>query len=76
MAAETPNKKRISFTKYAQAATLEEIAHLETMMKASPQNRELLDWLAFAYYSHEVLDKASDYYGRLVVMCPENAGYH
>jgi len=69
-------KKHISFTKYAKTATLEEIKRLEKLLVDSPQNRELLDWLAFAYYSHSVLDKAIEYYRRLVEMCPDNAGYH
>lgn len=70
------SKKRLAFTKYAQTASLDEIERLEALLEAAPENREILDWLAFAYYSHQMLDKAIHTYRRLIQMVPDNAGYH
>lgn len=76
MTSSPPTKKRLSFTKYAQTASLDEIERLEALLEDAPENRELLDWLAFAYYSHQMLEKAIETYRRLVEGWPENAGYH
>lgn len=48
------------------------IAEVENMLEKDPENLELLDWLAFMYYSNNKLENALDAYQRALNLDPEN----
>lgn len=50
----------------------EGIAEVETMLEKDPSNLELLDWLAFMYYSNNMLEKALVSYEKALSMDPDN----
>lgn len=65
-----------TFTQYKQQVSQEELDLLQEKMKADPGNLDLLDWAAFAFYSHGHVDTAIDLYSKLLDAYPDNASYH
>lgn len=49
---------------------LDQVAEVRRMLEADPQNPELMDWLAFVYYSNQMWDQAVQLYEKLIT-----AGY-
>jgi len=62
-------------TKYT-AGTGEGIAEVEKLLISDPNNVDLLDWLAFMYYSNNEIDKAVDTYKRALAIKPTNENQH
>ncbi|MBI4869171.1 MAG: tetratricopeptide repeat protein [Candidatus Wallbacteria bacterium] len=59
-----------------QAGTGEGIPELEEQLKQDPENPDLLDWLAFMYYSNGKLDQAVDTYQRAIALNYDNEHQH
>lgn len=51
-------------------------AEMEKMLAKDPNNLQLLDWLAFMYYSNNETEKAIDTYSRIIKLDPSNPGQH
>ena len=49
---------------------------MERMLEQDPDNLQLLDWLAFMYYSNDEVDKAIASYQRIIRLEPGNASQH
>ena len=62
-------------TKYT-AGTGEGIAEVEKLLVSDPNNVDLLDWLAFMYYSNNDIDKAIGTYKRALSIKPSNENQH
>lgn len=62
-------------TKYTQG-TGEGINEVEKLLEGDPNNVDLLDWLAFMYYSNNNIDKAVDIYKRALAIKPDNENQH
>ncbi|MBF0543640.1 MAG: tetratricopeptide repeat protein [Candidatus Riflebacteria bacterium] len=62
-------------TKYT-AGTGEGINEVEKLLASDPNNVDLLDWLAFMYYSNNETDKAIDTYKRALAIKPNNENQH
>ena len=62
-------------TKYT-AGTGEGINEVEKLLEGDPNNVDLLDWLAFMYYSNNNIDKAIDTYKRALAIKPDNENQH
>jgi len=62
-------------TKYT-AGTGEGIAEVEKLLVSDPNNVDLLDWLAFMYYSNNETDKAIETYKRALTIKPNNENQH
>lgn len=62
-------------TKYT-AGTGEGISEVEKLLVSDPNNVDLLDWLAFMYYSNNEIDKAIDTYKRALAIKPNNENQH
>lgn len=62
-------------TKYT-AGTGEGIAEVEKLLVSDPNNVDLLDWLAFMYYSNNDTDKAIATYKRALGIKPDNENQH
>lgn len=62
-------------TKYT-AGTGEGIAEVEKLLVSDPNNVDLLDWLAFMYYSNNEIDKAIETYKRALAIKPNNENQH
>ncbi len=62
-------------TKYT-AGTGEGIAEVEKLLVSDPNNVDLLDWLAFMYYSNNETDKAIETYKRALAIKPNNENQH
>lgn len=45
---------------------LDQVAEVRKMLEADPDNPELLDWLAFVYYSNGMWDAAVSIYEKLI----------
>ncbi len=71
-------RRRMSttFTRYKHKISTDELSLLARKLEENPENFDLMDWAAFAYYSHGDMEKAISYYERLVRRFPENASYH
>lgn len=69
-------KIRTTFTQYRQQVTASELDLLQKKLEQDPENYDLLDWAAFAFYSHDQVDAAAGMYRRLLTRFPENASYH
>jgi tetratricopeptide (TPR) repeat protein len=65
-----------TFTRYKHKISSEELQLLADKLVQNPENYDLMDWAAFAYYSHGDLDRAIEYYRKLVQWDPANASYH
>ena len=52
------------------------VEEMERMLEKDPQNLQLLDWLAFMYYSNNETEKAIQTYGRIIDLDSSNAGQH
>lgn len=74
--AEKSRKISTTFTRYKHKISTEELKLLASKLEEHPENLDLMDWAAFAFYSHGDLERAIGYYERLVVAKPENASYH
>jgi tetratricopeptide (TPR) repeat protein len=61
-------------TQYSSAPL--DIEELLRMAEANPDNVNILDCLAFKFYTTEQLDKALELYGRIVKLQPENDSAH
>lgn len=59
-----------------QEGTGEGIEEIEERLKEDPNNEDLLDWLAFMYYSNNNLEKAIDTYERAINLNYENEHQH
>jgi tetratricopeptide (TPR) repeat protein len=59
-----------------QEGTGEGISEIENKLKDDPNNPDLLDWLAFMYYSNNQLDKAVEIYQRALNLNYENEHQH
>jgi len=59
-----------------QEGTGEGISEIENKLKDDPNNPDLLDWLAFMYYSNNELDKAVEIYQRALNLNYENEHQH
>ena len=59
-----------------QEGTGEGISEIENKLKDDPNNPDLLDWLAFMYYSNNQLDKAIEIYQRALNLNYENEHQH
>ena len=62
-------------TKYT-AGTGEGIQEVEKLLVSDPNNVDLLDWLAFMYYSNNEIDKAIETYKRALSIKPNNENQH
>lgn len=62
-------------TKYT-SGTGEGIAEVEKLLVSDPNNVDLLDWLAFMYYSNNETDKAIETYKRALSIKPTNENQH
>ncbi len=62
-------------TRYT-AGTGEGISEVEKLLVSDPNNVDLLDWLAFMYYSNNEIDKAIDTYKRALAIKPNNENQH
>lgn len=62
-------------TKYT-AGTGEGINEVEKLLEGDPNNVDLLDWLAFMYYSNNNIDKAIETYKRALAIKPDNENQH
>jgi len=62
-------------TKYT-AGTGEDINEVEKLLEGDPNNVDLLDWLAFMYYSNNNIDKAIETYKRALAIKPDNENQH
>ncbi len=62
-------------TKYT-AGTGEGIAEVEKLLVSDPNNVDLLDWLAFMYYSNNEIEKAINTYKRALAIKPNNENQH
>ena len=62
-------------TKYT-AGTGEGINEVEKLLASDPNNVDLLDWLAFMYYSNNDTDKAIETYKRALAIKPSNENQH
>lgn len=63
-------------TGYARTIDLGELERIEQKLAADPGNLELMDWIAFMFYSNGVREKALHYYTRLAAARPGNPSYH
>jgi len=45
---------------------LDQVAEVRRMLEADPNNPELMDWLAFVYYSNKMWDAAIQLYEKLL----------
>jgi tetratricopeptide (TPR) repeat protein len=52
------------------------VEEMEKMLAKDPNNLQLLDWLAFMYYSNNQTEKAIETYGRIIRIDPSNASQH
>lgn len=59
-----------------QEGTGEGIEEIEARLGEDPNNEDLLDWLAFMYYSNGKLEKAIDTYQRAINLNYENEHQH
>lgn len=62
-------------TKYT-PGTGEGIAEVEKLLVSDPNNVDLLDWLAFMYYSNNDVEKAVETYKRALAIKPSNENQH
>ncbi|PKL48003.1 MAG: hypothetical protein CVV42_11000 [Candidatus Riflebacteria bacterium HGW-Riflebacteria-2] len=62
-------------TKYT-AGTGEGINEVEKLLEGDPNNVDLLDWLAFMYYSNNNIDKAVETYKKALAIKPDNENQH
>ncbi|NLI76633.1 MAG: tetratricopeptide repeat protein [Candidatus Riflebacteria bacterium] len=62
-------------TKYT-AGTGEGIAEVEKLLVSDPNNVDLLDWLAFMYYSNNEIEKAVETYKKALAIKPTNENQH
>jgi tetratricopeptide (TPR) repeat protein len=62
-------------TKYT-AGSGDGIQEVEKLLEGDPGNVDLLDWLAFMYYSNNEIDKAIDTYKRALEIRPDNENQH
>ena len=62
-------------TKYT-PGTGEGIAEVEKLLVSDPNNVDLLDWLAFMYYSNNDVEKAVETYKRALAIKPSNEHQH
>ncbi|MBI3893312.1 MAG: hypothetical protein HY303_17475 [Candidatus Wallbacteria bacterium] len=62
-------------TQYAHKTDATELARIEQKLLQDPQNIELMDWVAFMFYSNGVRDKALDYYLQLAAARPRYPSY-
>jgi tetratricopeptide (TPR) repeat protein len=74
--ADSTRKISTTFTKYKNRVSPRELLLLSTKLKENPGNLDLMDWVAFAYYSNGEMEQAIGYYQRLVAAAPGNASYH
>ncbi len=65
-----------TFTNFKLRISEKDLRDMEEALARNPGNKELLDWLAFAYYCNKMEDKAIECYRRLLTMEPDNASYH
>ncbi|MBI3892927.1 MAG: tetratricopeptide repeat protein [Candidatus Wallbacteria bacterium] len=59
-----------------QPGTGEGIPELEEQLKQDPDNPDLLDWLAFMYYSNGKLEKAIETYQKAIALNYDNEHQH
>ncbi|MBI4858784.1 MAG: tetratricopeptide repeat protein [Candidatus Riflebacteria bacterium] len=59
-----------------QEGTGEGIEEIEARLKEDPNNEDLLDWLAFMYYSNNKLEKAIETYQKAINLNYENEHQH
>ena len=62
-------------TKYT-SGTGEGINEVEKLLEGDPNNVDLLDWLAFMYYSNANIDKAIETYKRALSIKSDNENQH
>ncbi len=62
-------------TKYT-AGNSDGIQEVEKLLEGDPNNVDLLDWLAFMYYSNGDIDKAINTYKRALANKPDNENQH
>ena len=72
----SPRRASTTFTRFNQKVGPDELAMLEQKLEEHPDNFDLMDWAAFAFYSNGKMEKAIGYYERLVRRFPENPSYH
>lgn len=53
-------------TEYKEGGDAEGIKSVESMLQTDPENVDLMDWLAFLYYSNNRLDDAINLYKKLL----------
>ena len=58
------------------AGTGEGIQEVEKLLKSDPTNVDLLDWLAFMYYSNSDIDKAIETYKKALAIKDDNENQH
>ena len=68
------DKNNPVLTQYSSAPL--DIEELLRMAEANPDNVNILDCLAFKFYTGEQFDRALDFYQRIVKIQPENESAH
>lgn len=58
------------------AGTGEGIEELEKQLEEDPDNPDILDWLAFTYYTNQMLEKAVETYQRAIAIDYDNSDRH
>lgn len=69
-------KRASTFTRFNHKVGPEELAMLQKRLEEHPDNFDLMDWAAFAFYSNGTMEQAVQYYERLVRRFPDNPSYH
>ena len=74
---DTENKARMEelLTKYTPGNS-DGIQEVEKLLEGDPNNVDLLDWLAFMYYSSGNIDKAIETYKKALANKPDNENQH
>lgn len=71
-----PRKTSTTFTQYRSNVSADELEVLARKLEEDPENFDLMDWAAFAFYSHGQCERARDTYTKLLARFPENPSYH
>lgn len=74
-APEVSGKDQAVLTQYT-AGDGQGVEEIVKMLEKDPNNLQLLDWLAFMYYSNNETDKAIETYSKITQIDPSNASQH
>lgn len=67
----------IEFTAYrSRNVSEEELANLEQLLTESPDDLQIIDWVAFAHYCSGSLDRSVELYRQCIDREPQTASYY